>query len=69
MINWDYDLPKDWKPKTDEEWEWFLVRKINYNDLKGLNKIDILKYFRNIRNKLDPGKRDILDYYFQSINR
>lgn len=66
MINWDYDLPKNWKPKTDEEWVWFLVRKINYNDLKGLKKKAIHKYFNKIKNKLDPGKREIFEYYIQT---
>ena len=67
MINWDYDLPKNWKPKTDKEWEWFLVRKINYNDVGGLNKEAVYKYFDRIRNKLDPGKRYLLEHYFQGI--
>ena len=42
---WDYDLPDDWKPKTDDEWEWYLVRKINYEDLEGLKKAHLEKYF------------------------
>jgi len=65
MINWDYDLPKNWKPKTAKEWEWFLVRKINYNDLAGLNKAVINKYFLNIKDKLDPGKRNLLQFYLK----
>lgn len=66
MLNWDYNLSKNWKPKTDQEWEWFLVRKINYNDLTGLNKEAVFKYFNRIRNKLDPGKRNLFEYYFQT---
>lgn len=38
MWNWDYHLPKDWQPATENEWEWFLVRKLNYGDLTGLKK-------------------------------
>ena len=63
MQNWDYDLPKNWKPKTAAEWEWYLVRKINYNDLKGLNKETIKQYFPNIKRLLDPGKQILLNYF------
>ena len=38
MWVWDYKIKKNWKPKTNEEWEWFLVRKINHGDFRGLNK-------------------------------
>ena len=60
---WDYDLPDDWQPKTDAEWEWYLVRKINYEVFDGLNKPIIAKYFTHIARYLDPGKREILEYY------
>lgn len=63
MQNWDYDLPKNWKPKTDDQWTWFLVRKINYNDLTGLNKDIIQKYFTKIKRQLDPGKRILLEHF------
>lgn len=63
MWNWDYDLPKDWKPKTDEEWEWFLVRKLNYNDLAGLTREILAKYFPRLDKELDPGKRMLIEYY------
>lgn len=29
MYNWDYNLPKNWKPQTRDEWVWYLERKIN----------------------------------------
>jgi len=63
---WDYDLPDDWKPKTDDEWEWYLVRKINYEDLEGLKKAHLEKYFPAIERYLDPGKRMLIDYYLKN---
>lgn len=64
MYNWDYNLPKNWQPKTAKEWEWFLVRKINYGDFKGLKAGIIKKYFPKIKNKLDTGKKMLLENYF-----
>lgn len=64
MYNWDYDLPKNWKPKTPFEWEWYLVRKINYGELKGLKKEVVKKFFPKIEKYLDPGKRLMLKNYF-----
>lgn len=63
MKNWDYDLPKNWKPKTQEEWEWFLVRKINYDDLTGITKITLKQYYPKIKKRLDPGKRALINHY------
>ena len=63
MWNWDYDLPKNWKPKTDPEWGWFLVRKINYGDFGGFKKTIIKKHFPKIKRFLDPGKRLMLENF------
>lgn len=63
MFIWDYNLPNNWRPQTPEQWEWYLVRKINYNDLAGLKKTTIKEYFLQIKNKLDTGKRILLEYY------
>ena len=63
MINWDYTLPNNWKPTTDKEWEWFLVRKINYDDFTGLTKEKIKQHFPTIKQLLDPGKRAMLEYF------
>lgn len=60
---WDYDLPDDWKPTTPDEWEWYLVRKINYEDLTGITRKDLQKHFPAIIKYLDPGKRTMIDYY------
>lgn len=63
--NWDYDLPDDWQPATDSEWEWYLVRKINYEDLVGLTRTQLAKHFPQIARYLDPGKRTLLEYYLK----
>lgn len=63
MKVWDYQLPKNWKPKTEGEWIWYLERKINYGDWKGLEPKTIKKYFRKLH--LDQGKRLMLKNYFQ----
>lgn len=60
---WDYHILKNWHPQSDAEWIWFLERKINYDDWKGLHTKDILKYFNEL--KLDPGKRLLLNAYFK----
>ncbi|OGG17365.1 hypothetical protein A3D78_04090 [Candidatus Gottesmanbacteria bacterium RIFCSPHIGHO2_02_FULL_39_14] len=66
MWNWDYDLPKNWQPTTPAEWEWFLVRKINYGDFNGLRKKIIKKLFPKIKNKLDPGKKAMIANYLKT---
>jgi len=65
MWNWDYDLPKNWQPQTDQEWEWFLVRKINYRDFAGLKKEALRKYFPKIKKLLDPGKQLMLENFLE----
>lgn len=60
---WDYDLPEGWEPKTEEEWAWYLVRKINYDDLAGVTNVLLKKYFPLLDKELDPGKRILLKYY------
>lgn len=50
MHIWDYKLPKNWKPKTDQEWTWYLERQINYGP--GGDKLDrkqLKKYFNKIK--------------------
>ncbi|MEK7673650.1 MAG: hypothetical protein AAB371_00435 [Patescibacteria group bacterium] len=63
MYNWDYKIKKNWKPKTDREWIWYLERKINYDDWKKLRPLIIAKYFNRL--KLDPGKKLLLKTYFK----
>jgi hypothetical protein len=60
MFIWDYQLKEDWQPETPAEWRWFLVRKLNYDSFTGLNPNQIKKYFQDIQNQLDPGKRAML---------
>jgi len=66
MELWDYQLPKNWQPQNDEQWQWFLVRKINYGEFKGLEKGKLKEYFPQIKKFLDPGKREMLAYFFKN---
>ncbi|MBI4066900.1 hypothetical protein HY407_00825 [Candidatus Gottesmanbacteria bacterium] len=61
MYNWDYDLPKNWKPKTPDEWEWYLTRIINYG-LGGekINPIILKKYLPRL--KVDPKRKVFLEF-------
>lgn len=65
MWIWDYDLHRNWQPKTRHEWQWFLVRKINYGDFKGLKKKVIKDFFPKIKRYLDPGKKMMLENFLQ----
>lgn len=60
---WDYNIKDNWRPHTQKQWEWFLVRKINYGDLKGLKKETVAKYFLKIKKLLDPGKQKMFAYF------
>ncbi len=62
---WDYDLPKNWKPKNEKQWLWYLERKINYDDWRGLNLKIIKKFFNKLKKRLDPGKRMMLENYLK----
>lgn len=63
MHNWDYVIKEGWQPQTDEEWLWYLERKINYDDWEGLRKEWIQRYFDQLKHRLDPGKRLMLELY------
>lgn len=65
MKVWDYNLDEDWRPKNERQWIWYLKRKINYGDWEGLKAATIKKYFPKLKEKLDPGKRKMLEIYFQ----
>ena len=62
MYNWDYDLPKNWKPKTPEEWVWYITRVVNYGTTKKekLDKTTVRKYFDRL--KLDPSTKEYLKF-------
>ena len=62
MKVWDYNLPPNWRPVTDEAWIWYLERKINYEDWADLKKDTIQKYLPRL--KLDLGKQLMLQNYF-----
>ena len=62
MLNWDYDLSKNWKPKTDEEWVWYIERVVNYGPREN-DKLDrqmVKKYFPFLR--LDQYKKEYLRF-------
>lgn len=61
--NWDYDLPDDWQPTTDDEWAWYLTRKLNYEDMEGITPDILARYFPLLDRELDPGKRTLIEYY------
>lgn len=62
MYNWDYDLPKDWKPKTDAEWIWYITRVVNYGTTQKekLDKHTVKKYFDKLT--LDPDTKEYLKF-------
>ncbi|MBI3500625.1 MAG: hypothetical protein HY063_02435 [Bacteroidetes bacterium] len=60
---WDYQIKKNWRPRSDAEWIWFLERKINYHNWKGIRAEDIAKYFTRL--KLEPGVKLMLQAYFK----
>lgn len=62
MKLWDYHLPEHWQPHTDTAWLWYLARKINYDDLEGLDPAMIQEYLPVLR--IDPGRRLLLEAYF-----
>jgi len=56
-------MKKGWKPKTDEAWIWYLERKINYGDLRGLDAKLVRKFMPKLH--IDPGKRLLMNTYFK----
>ncbi|OGG02094.1 hypothetical protein A2W14_04240 [Candidatus Gottesmanbacteria bacterium RBG_16_37_8] len=62
MWNWDYDLPKDWQPTTDQEWIWYIERVINYGpkNQEKLSKTLIKKYFPRLR--LDKERKEYIRF-------
>lgn len=65
MNIWDYKINKNWQPKTTEEWQWYLVRKINTDDLIGINKAILEKYFPLIKERIDIGKKNLIEYFLK----
>lgn len=63
MKLWDYTLPKGWKPRTVGATLWYLERRINYGDWKGLDPKQIKVRFNKLH--LDPAKRLLLKNYFK----
>ncbi|MEW6408234.1 MAG: hypothetical protein AB1465_06120 [Patescibacteria group bacterium] len=64
---WDYQIKRNWKPRTRTEWFWYLERKINYDDWQDLKIAMIKKYFRGL--KIDPGKKLMLMAFFKKYGK
>ena len=60
---WDYKIPKNWQPKTDYEWHWYLERKINYDDFRGLDMEKVRQMINDL--KIDEGKKLMFQAYFK----
>lgn len=67
MIIWDYKLKKGWKPQTDLEWRWYLERKINYDDWKGLEVEKLKKFLARI--KIPESKRLLLKIFLKQYGK
>lgn len=63
MKLWDYQLPKKWKPRTAGAVRWYLERRINYGDWKGLKPLEIKTHLNKLR--IDPVKKLLLTNYFK----
>jgi len=61
MQHWDYTLQKNWKPETKDQWHWYLQRKINYDDWKGIRPWMLERYGKTL--KLDEGKKLLIRAY------
>lgn len=62
MLNWDYNLPENWKPKTEDEWVWYIERVVNYGPREN-DKLDrgmVKKYFDRL--KLDKERKAYLSF-------
>lgn len=62
---WDYKKIDPKKLTTASEMLWYLERKINYDDWRGLRLAMIKKYLPKLKKRLDPGKRAMLEMYIK----
>ena len=61
MKVWDYNIPKNWKPQTDEGWIWYLEKMIMTGNIERAPKRMVKKYWPKL--KLDEGNRLFLGHY------
>ena len=66
MNIWDYKITKNWQPKTNEECQRYLVRKIKGDDLTGINKAILKKFFPLIKKRIDTGKKNLIQYFLRN---
>lgn len=59
-IFWDYDMKKSdiSKPKAKI---WYLNRKLQFGDLKGLKRTELKRYFSKL--SIEPSLRELLKNY------
>lgn len=60
---WDYNIDKNFQPKTDAEWIWYIERQINYNDWKNIPLEKLLKYYSQLH--IDEGKKLMLQAFLK----
>lgn len=58
---WDYKIPKNWKPKDDAGWIWYLEKMIMTGNLTHVPKRMVKKYWERLR--LDEGNRLLFGHY------
>ncbi len=63
MFYWDYDIPDNFQPSTDEEWIWYIERQIYYNDWKNIPLKKLMQYKDKL--KLDEGKQLLLKAFLK----
>lgn len=67
MKPWDYKLKKGWKPQSRNDWLWYLERKINYDDWRGVKGWMLKKYAPAL--KLDRGKKLMIKCYLDRYGK
>jgi hypothetical protein len=60
---WDYTVNRNVKPADKAGQIWYLERKINYDDWRGLDLKAVRRHFRKM--KIDPAKRVLLKTFFK----
>lgn len=62
MHNWNTDVTKFKTPKAKKVWQ--LVQKIDYGlDGEPLSKKEVLTYWDDIKDQIDPEMRRLLEFY------
>lgn len=62
-IFWDYDIDK-MDLRNPRVKVWYLNRKIQFGDLRGISRRDLRKYLPKLQ--IDPSMRELLSNFLQS---